>query len=90
VKFEWDSEKAAENLRKHRVLFEEAASVFGDPLAVTFQDPDHSLAERRTLTFGLSRQGRLLVVSHTQRRTAIRLISARIATRQERKLYEEG
>jgi uncharacterized protein len=90
MKFEWDSEKAAENLRKHRVPFEEAASVFGDPLAISFQDPEHSLAEKRTLTFGLSRQGRLLVVSHTQRRQGLRLISARIATRHERKIYEEG
>jgi uncharacterized protein len=88
--FEWDPQKAAQNLKKHRVSFEEAASVFGDPLALTFNDPDHSFGERRSLTFGLSPDGRLLVVTHTGRRTKIRLITARLATRHERKIYEEG
>jgi uncharacterized DUF497 family protein len=90
VEFEWDPRKAAENLRKHHVLLEEAASVFGDPLAVTFSDPDHSLGERRLLTFGFSSSGRLLVVTHTRRGTRVRLINARLATRRERKIYEEG
>jgi hypothetical protein len=90
VEFEWDIRKAAENLKKHHVSFEEAASVFGDPLAITFNDPDHSFGERRSLTFGLSSDGQLLVVSHTGRRTKVRLITARPATRHERKIYEEG
>ncbi|HEX6901965.1 MAG TPA: BrnT family toxin [Thermoanaerobaculia bacterium] len=90
MEFEWDPGKAAENLRKHRVSFEEGTSVFGDPLALTFNDPDHSVGERRSLTFGLSFAGRLLVISHTGRRAKIRLISARTATRHERKIYEEG
>lgn len=90
MEFEWDLDKAALNLRKHRVTFEEASSVFGDPLAITFRDPDHSLGEARFLTFGMSQAGNLLVVSHTQRRQRIRVIGARRATRAERKIYEEG
>ena len=90
MEFEWDPRKAAENLRKHHVPLEEAASVFGDPLAVTFSDPDHSLGERRLLTFGFSSSGRLLVMTHTRRGTRVRLINARLATRRERKIYEEG
>jgi uncharacterized DUF497 family protein len=90
MEFEWDLRKAAENLRKHRVAFEEAASVFGDPLALTFDDPDHSLGERRSLTFGFSTDGRLLAVCHSRRRAKLRLISARPVTRHERKIYEEG
>ena len=90
MEFEWDLEKAELNLRKHRVSFEEAASVFGDPLAITFNDPDHSTGEKRSLTFGLSKEGRLLVVSHTGRKAKMRLISARRVTRHERKIYEEG
>ena len=90
MEFEWDSEKAAANLRKHRVSFEEASSVFGDPLAVTFHDPDHSIGEIRWLTFGVSRSAVLLVVSHTRRGKRVRLISARRAIRAERKIYEEG
>jgi hypothetical protein len=89
MKFEWDPQKAAENLKKHRTSFEEAASVFGDSLALTFDDPDHSIGERRSLTFGVSTEGRLLIVSHTRRGTKMRVISARLATRHERKLYEE-
>jgi uncharacterized DUF497 family protein len=88
--FEWDPKKAAENLREHRVSFEEASTVFGDPLAITFPDPDHSVGERRFLTFGLSHEGRLLVVSHTDRRGKVRFISARRAVRGERRIYEEG
>ncbi|MGH8531748.1 MAG: BrnT family toxin [Gammaproteobacteria bacterium] len=90
MEFEWDSEKATANLRKHRISFEEASSVFGDPLAITFHDPDHSVGEVRWLTFGVSRIGLLLVVSHTQRGKRVRLISARRAIRAERKIYEES
>lgn len=89
-RFEWDDAKAAANLDKHRVSFEEAASVFFDPLAYTFDDPDHSVGERRFLTFGLSHIGRLLVVVHSQRGRSIRIISARRATRNERGIYEQG
>jgi hypothetical protein len=87
---EWDSAKAASNLRKHGVSFEEASSVFYDPLAVTGADPDHSGGEERLITFGMSPAGQLLVVSHTERGEAIRIISARIATRTERRIYEKG
>ena len=90
MQFSWDPKKAASNFRDHGVTFEEASSVFGDALAITFDDPDHSEGESRLLTFGLSEQGRLLVVSHTERRGVVRLISARRATRAERKIYEEG
>ena len=90
MEFEWDPRKAVENRRKHRVSFEEATYAFGDPLALTFNDPDHSFGERRYLTFGLSPDGRILAISHTKRRAKIRLISARLATRYERKIYEEG
>ena len=90
MQFAWDPNKAASNLRDHRVTFEEASSVFGDALAITFDDPDHSEGESRLLTFGLSEQGRLLVVSHTERRGVVRIISSRRATRAERKIYEEG
>lgn len=89
-RFEWDETKAATNLRKHRVSFEEAASVFADPLAYTFDDPDHSVGENRLLTFGLSQLGRLLVVAHAERGRAIRIISARRATRHERGIYEQS
>ena len=90
MQFAWDPKKAASNLRDHKVTFEEASSVFGDSLAITFDDPDHSEGESRLLTFGLSEQGRLLVVSHTERRGVVRIISARRASRAERRIYEEG
>lgn len=90
MKFEWDSTKAIENTRKRRVSFEEAATVFGDPLALTFDDPDNSDQEHRLLTFGISERGRLLVVSHTYRRRYVRIISARCMDRSERRIYEEG
>jgi uncharacterized DUF497 family protein len=90
MQIEWDSAKAEKNLRKHWVSFEEAATVFYDPLAATGADPDHSEGEERLITFGMSSSGQLLVVSHTQRDEAIRIISARIATRPERRIYEEG
>ena len=88
--FEWDTAKAAKNLAKHRVSFEEASSVFYDPLAVTGADPEHSEGEERLITFGMSPAGKLLVVSHTERGEAIRIISARMATRTERRVYDEG
>ena len=90
MKFEWDHKKASGNKRKHGVSFHEAATVFGDPLAVTFADPDHSEGEYRFLTFGVSKSGHLLVVSHTEREKRIRIISAREVDHYERKIYEEG
>ncbi len=88
--FEWDPTKARKNLRKHGVSFEEAFSVFYDPLAATGTDPDQSEDENRMVTFGVSSKSRLLVVAHTDRGDAIRVISARVATKQERHIYEEG
>jgi uncharacterized DUF497 family protein len=90
MEFEWDSSKASENVQKHGVAFQEAATVFGDPLAITFDDPDHSLIEDRHITFGLSLQKRLIVVSHTERGGRTRIISARLMDRKEKKIYEEG
>ena len=89
MEYEWDRKKAAVNIRKHGVSFGEAATVFGDPLAITFPDPDHSVGEYRYLTFGLSHLGRLLVVSHAQRTNRTRIINARLMTRYERRIYEE-
>lgn len=88
--FEWSHAKAAINRRKHGVTFEEAATIFGDPLALTFPDPDHSTGEERWLTFGTSARQRLLVVSHAERHDRLRIISAREATRHEHKIYAEG
>jgi len=90
VEFEWDNRKAAKNLKKHRVSFREAASVFGDPLAITFDDPDHSTDEHRLLTFGAARTGRLVIVSHTMRNGSMRIISVRLMEKHERNIYEEG
>jgi hypothetical protein len=83
MRFEWDRRKAATNLRRHGVTFDEAVTVFYDPLAATFDDPDHSVGERRLVTVGYSAQGRLLVVCHTERRATLRIISARQTTAQE-------
>lgn len=88
--FEWDREKANENARKHGVGFEEAVSVFRDPLSLTIVDPDHSMGEERFLILGLSARDRIIVVSHTERGDRIRLISARVADSRERRDYEEG
>ena len=88
--FEWDPAKAAKNVKKHGVSFDEASSVFFDPLAVTGSDPDHSDDEARWVTFGVSSAGQLLVVSHTERFESIRIFSARRTTRYERQIYEEG
>ena len=89
MKFEWDQSKAVENLRKHGVSFDEATTVFGDPLAITYHDPEHSIDEERFLTFGHSSRGRLVVVSHTNRGDKIRPISAREMTRKEIRDYEQ-
>ena len=87
---EWDNRKAAANQKNHGVSFEEAATALEDDLSITFRDPDHSLEEFRFLTFGRGATGRILVVAHTDRGEAARLISARRATRRERRAYEEG
>ncbi len=89
MKFEWDQEKADSNKKKHGVSFREATTVFADRLAITFDDPDHSVAEQRFLTFGMSRTEKLLIVSHTARQENVRIISARLMTKQERLIYEE-
>ena len=88
--FEWDDQKAASNLTKHGVSFDEAVSVFGDAQAVTFSDTDHSELEDRSRTYGVSNKTRLWVVTHTDRRNGIRIISARKATRYEKGIYENG
>ena len=88
--FTWNPEKDAVNRRKHAVGFREAASVLEDPLSTTYPDPAHSRGERRYVTIGRSRLGRSLVVAHADRGNTIRIISARPATRRERRFYEEG
>jgi uncharacterized DUF497 family protein len=90
IYFEWDEDKARQNLQKHGVSFEEAATVFGDTLSLTIEDPLHSMEEQRFVTIGLSLRHRVLVVVHTDRGGDVRIISARVATRRERKGYEEG
>ena len=90
MEYELDEGKATANLSKHGVAFEEAKTVFNDPLYVDFYDPDHSYGEHRYIIIGESHQGRLLVVSYTERGDIIRLISAREATRTEQKAYEQG
>jgi uncharacterized DUF497 family protein len=88
MQFEWDPGKAKLNHRKHGVSFEEAVTVFYDPLSATFDDADHSVGEQRLITVGFSSRGRLLFVSHTERGKALRIISARSATAHERKKHE--
>ncbi|MGL5835908.1 MAG: BrnT family toxin [Waterburya sp.] len=88
--FEWDANKAAINSSKHGISFEEAKTIFNDPLYVDFYDPDHSEDEERYLIVGQSNRGRLLIVSYTERKNSIRIISAREVTRTEREAYEEG
>lgn len=90
MEFEWDNNKAITNLQKHGISFSEAATAFGDPLSTTFPDPDHSINERRFITIGLSTGGKIIILSHTDRGDRIRIISARKATRKERRFYEEG
>ena len=90
MEYQWADDKALANVDKHGVSFDEAATVFLDPLALSGDDPDHSESEDRYVTFGHSSLGRLLVVCHVHRPGAIRIISARPVTRAERKLYEDG
>ncbi len=89
VNFEWDPGKARQNRRKHRISFQEAATVFGDSLAVTYSDPDHSQSEQRFITVGMSSAGRVLMIAHVDRNKNVRIISARKTTQRERKYYEE-
>jgi uncharacterized protein len=88
--FEWDEKKAGANLKKHRVSFDEAATVFTDPYSITVLDPEHSMEEERYLNIGISDKGRVLVVSFVERGMNIRIISCRKATRLERRRYEES
>jgi len=90
MEFVWDGRKAAINEKKHGVAFAEAATVFGDPMSVTFPDPDHSTDEERFITIGQSVAGRVILIAHTDRSGTIRIISARKATRLERNYYEEN
>ena len=90
MKFQWNPDKANNNLQKYNVSFDEAVTIFGDQLAVTIADSDHSIGEFRMITIGQSKLRRLLVVCHTEREGEVRLISARLATRQERRSYESG
>jgi uncharacterized DUF497 family protein len=90
VNYEWDAKKAKTNLRKHGVSFEEASTVFLDPLAITFPDPDHSDEEDREITIGLTMKNRVVFVSHCPRGDRTRIIGARKTTRKERKQYEKG
>jgi len=90
MEFEWGPKKAISNLRKHKVSFEEASTALRDTMAATGADPDHSIGEFRYVTFGISERGRLLVVAHTEQSDTIRIISARLASKREKKIYEEG
>ena len=90
MRFAWDKKKAASNLSKHGISFEDATTAFGDALSNVFPDPDHSVEERRFIIIGMSERGRILVVAHTDDGEVIRIISAREATYGERKSYEES
>ena len=90
MRFEWDPEKAAASLVEHGVSFDEASTVFGDPLATTVEDLEHSEGEERFLTTGLSSRHRVVIVWHTDRGDAVRIIGAREATPRERRTYESG
>jgi len=90
MEFEWNPDKATGNLEKHGVSFQEAVTVFNDPLSVTFPDPNHSIGESRYIIIGISRFGQLLIVAHTDRLERVRIISTRKATRQEQRFYEQG
>ncbi|HEY89567.1 MAG TPA: BrnT family toxin [Thermoflexia bacterium] len=87
--FEWDEEKAQANLRKHKISFEEAKTVFSDPFLMTFPDPEHSHREQRYLNIGYSLKRRILIMVHTEREVNVRIISCRKATRSERRNYEK-
>ena len=90
MEFEWNPDKAILNFEKHGVSFQEAATVFNHPLSVTFPDPQHSIRESRYVIIGISTYAQLLIVAHTDRGEKVRIISARKATRQEQRFYEEG
>ena len=90
LQFEWDSKKAQSNKRKHGITFEEASTIFGDPLSITIDDSAHSIGEDRFVTIGTSVNDKLIVVAHTERNDIIRIISARKATRNEKRQYEQG
>jgi uncharacterized DUF497 family protein len=90
MQFEWNPDKARSNLKKHEVSFNEASTVFNDPLSMTFPDPNHSYSEDRYVIIGLSSAGRILVIPHTDRADRVRIISAREATRNERRFYKDG
>ncbi len=90
IDFDWDPQKDSANQRKHKVGFAEALTVFGDPLSITIPDPNYALHEERLVIIGMSSEQRLLIVVHTVREERIRLISARSATKHERRNYEEG
>ena len=90
MKFEWDPAKEDKNVKKHGVAFAEASTVFGDYLSVSGRDLEHSEGEARYVTIGLSSEGRILIVCHTDRRNVIRIFSARSVIRKEKKIYEEG
>lgn len=90
MRFEWNSSKAQLNFSKHGVSFEEATTIFGDPLSLTRPDPDHSQEEARWITIGVSTNFNTLVVVHTDRAETVRIISARFATKRERESYEQG
>jgi uncharacterized DUF497 family protein len=90
MRFAWDENKASANLARHGVSFEEAATVFGDPLSDTFDDPDHSVEEQRFVIIVMSERGKMLIVAHTDDGEVVRLISAREPTRGEREFYEES
>lgn len=89
LRFEWNPKKAKNNIEKHGVSFDEAATVFSDPFSMTYDDPDHSYGESRYIIIGLSALGKLLFVSHAETGDAVRIISARHLTRMERKQYEQ-
>jgi uncharacterized protein len=89
MRFEWDEKKASQNFLKHNISFEEAVTVFDDPLSDTFRDPDHSHDEERFIIIGASESGKILVIAHTDDEKTVRIISAREATYGERKSYEE-
>jgi len=89
IRFDWDPDKAAANEKKHGVRFSEAATAFGDPLSITIPDPEHSKGEARFVLVGLSYLGRLVVVAHAETSDSIRIISARLATKAERRSYEQ-
>jgi uncharacterized protein len=90
LQFEWDSRKARVNKRKHGIVFEEASTIFDDPLSITIHDPAHSVGEDRFITIGTSANSRFIVVVHTERGDTIRIISARNATISEKRQYEQG